>query len=485
MRLSRSLSLLVSLLLLSSRCRSASVQAPVVPSAQTGAAGHGHAAALMRRDAEELSAAAAAGGGSSAAERVVRETPKASGSEATHVTGKTESKLTLSATQHDAGGAARRAAPTAGALLQAATKVVAERPLGCLAAAAGMVSLLGLALWYGRNRPSSSDNLKNLGRGRVPGSSTDGEKTEDASIYGALGYAVVWMILSATLTLHNAWMFSATGGHFPYVITLTCWHMGLNTCLALLVRLLCPSLMPAATRLPMPITAVIRAVAIPALLLTTTLALGNRAYLYLSVSLIQMVKAGMPMLVYLVSCILGVEAVSSKVAGAVVAILVGVSMTVMGEIQLNLTGLAILGVSSVAESFRLVSLKLMLSSKGISLDPLSGLLFYAPMCFVSLFILGIATGEFRNAMLVSNPPIAQLLLNGGVACGLNLASVFLLQKASATTLTVCGVVKDGAIVALSLLLLQNTITPLQIVGFMITVAAVRLYNQLKEAKPKQ
>jgi hypothetical protein len=256
--------------------------------------------------------------------------------------------------------------------------------------------------------------------------------------------------------------------------------MFLNTVVTCTVRLIRPSLMPAAQQLDIPVLTLFKHVGTPAVLLATTLTLGNKAYLYLSVSLIQMIKAGMPMAAYITSVCMGMEVPRWSFGGTVFMMFVGVSTTITGQIKLSPVGLAFQGSAFFAECVRLVSLKRMLSAHGISLDPLSGLLFYAPVCFVTLFSLVLLTGEWRVALAAGHLPIGNLLANGALACGLNVATVFLLRKASATTLCVCGVLKDATIVVLSIPVFHNVITKIQVMGFAVTLTAVYFYNCLKQ-----
>merc|ERR1719199_2211305 len=100
-----------------------------------------------------------------------------------------------------------------------------------------------------------------------------------------------------------------------------------------------PDLMPAARDLKVPVASLIRSVSIPAMLLCATLVLGNKAYLYLSVPFIQMVKASMPMMTYSISCAFGMETCTRTILVAVAIIITGVSLTITGELRFNRIGL--------------------------------------------------------------------------------------------------------------------------------------------------
>jgi hypothetical protein len=67
--------------------------------------------------------------------------------------------------------------------------------------------------------------------------------------------------------------------------------------------------------------------------------LSNSAYLYLSVSFIQMTKSLMPGLVYACGCMVGTEAPTLSAALNMALIAVGVLVCALGEVNLVLAGL--------------------------------------------------------------------------------------------------------------------------------------------------
>lgn len=98
-----------------------------------------------------------------------------------------------------------------------------------------------------------------------------------------LAYVSIWIALSGTVILYNKWILAYYG--FPYPIALTIWHMTFSSGLAfLLVRSgyvqSCDMSMETYLKAIVPIGACF----------SGTLWLGNAAYLYLSVSFIQMLK---------------------------------------------------------------------------------------------------------------------------------------------------------------------------------------------------
>merc|ERR1719487_1861316 len=97
-----------------------------------------------------------------------------------------------------------------------------------------------------------------------------------------------------------------------------------------------------------------------AVLQSLTFVLGNTAYLYLSVSYIQMIKAAMPAMVFVISCFLKIESFSVKETIFLLMIGAGVAGCSHGELLFNWIGFGFQMSSFICEAFRLILLKIML-----------------------------------------------------------------------------------------------------------------------------
>lgn len=101
-----------------------------------------------------------------------------------------------------------------------------------------------------------------------------------------LMYVSVWIGLSGTVILYNKWILAYYG--FPYPIALTIWHMTFSSGLAFAVVRL--GYVEACN---MSAETYVKAVVPIGACFAGTLWLGNAAYLYLSVSFIQMLKVSL------------------------------------------------------------------------------------------------------------------------------------------------------------------------------------------------
>ena len=261
-----------------------------------------------------------------------------------------------------------------------------------------------------------------------------------------------------------------------------------------------------------------------------TLWLGNAAYLHLSVSFIQMLKALMPAAVYGVGCVLGTEAFSRKRALNMAVVTFGVAAASAGEVSLSLLGVALQLGSVATESTRLALVQILLQQKTlknpknprsrsssspppseeskIALNPVTTMYYLAP---VSLLCLSLPWMAFERSRLVAawgaglgessslSSPYALLdsqhalysswwrlgvsplilVANASLAFALNLSVFLLIGKTSALAMNVAGVVKDWMLIGLSALLFHAPVTPLNLAGYSVAFAGVCWYNKAK------
>ena len=77
------------------------------------------------------------------------------------------------------------------------------------------------------------------------------------------------------------------------------------------------------------------------MLFSGSLVLSNKAYLFLSVHYIQMLKAFTPVAILFISWMFRLQEINRKLTGIVLMISCGVALTSHGELHFNLTGFLI------------------------------------------------------------------------------------------------------------------------------------------------
>ncbi|GFR41360.1 hypothetical protein Agub_g2043 [Astrephomene gubernaculifera] len=288
------------------------------------------------------------------------------------------------------------------------------------------------------------------------------------------GYIFLWIFLSAMVIMVNKYVLTYAG--FPFPISLTLTHMAFCSTLAFV--LIKAGVVETAH---MDRSTYVRNVVPIAALFSGTLWLGNAAYLYLSVAFIQMLKATMPVTVFLVGVLLGTEKYSALYAANMVVVAVGVAAASYGELNFNVLGVLFQAGSIVTESFRLCLVQLLLQARGIKLNPVTTLYYIAPACFAFL-CLPFSVVELPKMLKTQEAwqvPSGWLLLSAVSAFALNMSVFLLIGRSSALTMNIAGVIKDWLLILLSVTLYGSPVTSLQLCGYGVAFLGVCWYNYQK------
>ncbi|XP_072997466.1 probable sugar phosphate/phosphate translocator At5g25400 [Typha latifolia] len=299
------------------------------------------------------------------------------------------------------------------------------------------------------------------------------------SVLLSYAYVSIWITLSFSVIVYNKYILDPKMYNWPFPISLTLIHMSFCSLLAVSIirvfRLVSPPTSP-----PMTPSLYLSSVVPIGFLYSFSLWFSNSAYIYLSVSFIQMLKALMPVAVYSVGVLLKKDVFKSSTMANMLSISFGVAIAAYGEARFDLWGV-VLQLGAVAfEATRLVLIQILLTSKGISLNPITSLYYVAPCCFVFLLFPWYfvempslrAASSFRPDLLIFGT-------NSLCAFALNLAVFLLVGKTSALTMNVAGVVKDWLLIAFSWSVIRDTVTPINLFGYGIAFLGVAYYNHVK------
>lgn len=287
-------------------------------------------------------------------------------------------------------------------------------------------------------------------------------------------YVAVWIGLSSSVILFNKWILFSL--EFPFPIFLTTWHLIFAT-IATQVLARTSTLLDGRHTVKMTGRIYLRAIVPIGFFFSLSLICGNKAYLYLSVSFIQMLKATTPVAVLLAGWGLGIDSPNLRVLGNVSFIVIGVIIASYGEIAFNLIGFLYQIIGIVFEAIRLVMVQRLLSSAEFKMDPLVSLYYFAPVCAGMNFVMFlIFEGSKLGLSDIARVGIFTLLANAMVAFGLNVSVVFLIGKTSSLVLTLCGVLKDILLVVASVVIWADPLSGLQMFGYSIALGGLVYYK---------
>ncbi|KNE64845.1 hypothetical protein AMAG_10180 [Allomyces macrogynus ATCC 38327] len=286
-------------------------------------------------------------------------------------------------------------------------------------------------------------------------------------------YIAVWIFFSSSVILYNKYILSTLDFAFP--VFLTTWHLVFATIVTRILKSR-TNLLPAAKNSTMTWTKYMRSVVPIGLFFSGSLIFNNIAYLYLSVSFIQMLKATTPIVVLTLSFATGLKEPNMQLFLNVLGVVVGVVIASIGEIQFVFIGFACQAAGILFESARLVLVQKLMTEQ---MDPLSSLYFFAPVCAVFNGIVFLFK-EYPTMTWADIEGLGAftLLSNASVALLLNFAVVFLIGCTSSLVLTLSGVLKDLILIVLSMVLFGSVTTLTQVVGYGIALTFLVRYKTL-------
>ncbi|KAJ2897812.1 uncharacterized protein MKZ38_004374 [Zalerion maritima] len=326
--------------------------------------------------------------------------------------------------------------------------------------------------------PPSGGASSETGNGNgplLPTSAQDVEKNQPAkaSLHPAF-YVMTWISLSSSVILYNKWILDTLKFHYPVI--LTTYHLAFATLMTqLLARY--TTLLDGRKTVKMTGRVYLRAIVPIGFCFSLSLICGNLTYLYLSVAFIQMLKATTPVAVLLSGWAMGLQKPSMKVLANVSAIVFGVILASVGEINFVLIGFLYQCGGIIFEALRLTMVQRLLSSAEYKMDPLVSLYYFAPVCAVMNGLVALFWELPKVSMEeVYAVGLSNFFLNGMVAFLLNVSVVFLIGKTSSLVLTLCGVLKDIMLVGASMLIWGTPVSALQFFGYSIALCGMVYYK---------
>ncbi|KAI4344124.1 hypothetical protein L6164_011391 [Bauhinia variegata] len=289
-------------------------------------------------------------------------------------------------------------------------------------------------------------------------------------------YVAIWIFLSFTVIVYNKYILDRKMYNWPYPISLTMIHMAFCSSLAYLLVRVFKLVEPVSMSRELYLKSVVPIGALYSL----SLWFSNSAYIYLSVSFIQMLKALMPVAVYSIGVLFKKEGFKSETMANMISISVGVAIAAYGEAKFDSWGVTLQLLAVAFEATRLVLIQILLNSKGISLNPITSLYYIAPCCLVFLSVPWMIM-EYPSLRDNSSFHLDFVIFGTNSLCAfaLNLAVFLLVGKTSALTMNVAGVVKDWLLIAFSWSVIKDTVTPINLIGYGLAFLAVGYYNHSK------
>ncbi|CAD6587501.1 MAG: hypothetical protein TREMPRED_004772 [Tremellales sp. Tagirdzhanova-0007] len=268
---------------------------------------------------------------------------------------------------------------------------------------------------------------------------------------------------------------------FDYPVFLTTVHLAFSAC-ATRVLQRTTTLVDGAKDIEMTRDRWLRSIFPIGALFSGSLILSNYAYLSLSVSFIQMLKAFNPVAILLISFAFRIQESNGRLVAIVGMISTGCALAAYGELDFELFGFLCQAAAVAFEASRLVMIQILLH--GIKMDPVVSLHYYAPVCAIINACIIPFTEGLEPFYALHRVGLLVLFTNAGMAFALNrftsscgkVAAVFLISAGSGLILTLAGVAKDILLITGSVLAFGSTITALQVFGYSISLAGLVMFK---------
>ncbi|KAK5165759.1 uncharacterized protein LTR77_008682 [Saxophila tyrrhenica] len=340
----------------------------------------------------------------------------------------------------------------------------------------------------GRNSGESERKLEGgVSEKQLPAPAQAQAPKGDGGLHPAV-FIALWIALSSSVILFNKWILSsakfiykhddiATALAYEFqALFLTTWHMVFAALMTQILARATPYL-DSRHKVPMTPQKYMSAIVPIGIMFSLSLIFGNVAYMYLSVSFIQMLKASNAVATLLATWVFGLAPPSMRTFANVSAIVVGVAIASWGEIKFDLTGFLFQAAGIVFEATRLVMVQRLLSSAEFKMDPMVSLYYFAPACAVINGVFTLFVEAPKMSMLdIYSLGFGTLIANAFVAFGLNVAVVLLIGKTSAVVLTLSGVLKDILLVIASMAIFKDPVAPTQWFGYSIALGGLMYYK---------
>jgi hypothetical protein len=211
-----------------------------------------------------------------------------------------------------------------------------------------------------------------------------------------------------------------------------------------------------------------------------SLAAGSTAYLHISVSFVQMLKAFQPVVLNVFIVGLGLEKFSWQLFVCIMVVTVGSVLAAIGEVNFTMTGVWLMLISELAESAKYVILHFYLRNERFTLW--EGVYFTTPS---SSFSLGVLCVLFERDV-VKRENMAVFLENWKIFFALVVLAMI-------TTVSGFGIIKElGSVSNKVLVMLRNAlliypavqlyddiVTPIQIIGYGVTAVGTTAFAFIK------
>lgn len=207
-----------------------------------------------------------------------------------------------------------------------------------------------------------------------------------------------------------------------------------------------------------------------------------------------MTKSSALAFILLFAFLFRLETPSWRLVGIIFVMTCGVIMMVFGEVDFSALGFILVLTAAFFSGFRWSLTQILLLKNPATSNQFATIYYLAPMMFLSLLIIAVPVEGFPALwdglkILVASKGAflgpALLLFPGLLAFCMTAAEFALLSRTSVVTLSIAGIFKEVVTISAAGLIFHDPLTPINISGLLVTLAAIGAYNWVKIGKMRE
>jgi len=304
----------------------------------------------------------------------------------------------------------------------------------------------------------------------------DAEPARAGSFCRKAFICALYVVFSVALVRSNKYLLAK--GRFPHPLCLSAMHLAAATATLSIYYAALPRHFPGLANVEGRRCTVATYFLPISLSCAGFVALSNEALLYSSVPFVQFLKQANVVITFTMSWLWGLQSVTMLRLVLIAWIVAGSSVSVAGEFHFVWVGFLLQILSQFAECLRSVLGEVVLTGAGLSLDPLSYVLFEAPLCFVELS---------AAALLMWHPATVLdfrlwwhlILPNSMLSPLLSVMQATVIKELSAVGFILLGTIKYITVVLISWAFFDEECSFQQAIGFAVTLAGVFAWTYTK------